>query len=84
MSELSKALFPLIQDAIYDARNAGQTIGIAAEKAADAVVKHVANELTHPKYDKALREAWLKADAEGRAGERVEAGLAAVARAVTA
>ena len=84
MSELSKALFPLIQDAIYDARNAGKTIGVAAESAAEAVVEHVADELTRAKYADVFREAWLAADAEGRVGERVEAGLAAVAKAVSA
>lgn len=84
MSAVKDDLRKIIQDAIYDARNAGQTIGVAAEKASEAVLAHVADELTRSKYGDVFRAAWLKADAEGRDGERVEAGLSAIAEAVKA
>lgn len=84
MSEVRTAVHNIIQDAIYDARNDGKTIGVAAERAAESVLDYLANELTKAQYGDAFRGAWLAADAEGRTGERVEAGLTAVAKAVSA
>lgn len=80
MSRLQEEIFGLIQDSIYDSRRLGKTIEVASEVATQKVIGHIAGELSsNPKYAEEFRAAWLKADAEGQKGSRVDAGLAAVA-----